>query len=575
MLGRKERLHYTITADSAPFEAGLRRADGAVDRFDRGMTTTATRLERSFGRISASVGTLATGLAALGTAAALRGLTGAGRQALAFADDLQTAADAIGVSTEALKTFQLAAEEVADVAPDKATSALERFSRRLGEALQGTGELAKESDRLGIALRDGVTGRARDVESVLRDYADAIAEAGSQQERLALVQAGFGREFQAAVNVFADGAAGLDRVNARFRELGRIFDDDVAEGAARASDNLQRLERSAADAFRVGLVEGFAESLQDTGQQTEDLARAMNTLGQGVGGAFTLAVDSINALGAAIKSLDKSLSPIGGLSGLQAVASGLPFIGPSIGLPSQSQAASGDLYDPFSPDAPGGSGLANRGPLRVQFPFDPGGGGGAGAAGGGGFRGGAATGRAPVPAIANIDVEPLRRLEALLGDIDDGNKRVVGGFSEMDRAAQDLGFSFTSAFENAVIGGNNLREVLGGLLQDIARLTLRQTITQPLAGALSAGIGNIAGNLFGGGFSASPAFGMDFGGPRVAFGDGGVAHNVPGVSAASGSIINKPTFFPSTSMSRLLAFGGGCAVAGEAGPETILTEAGG
>jgi hypothetical protein len=92
--------------------------------------------------------------------------------------------------------------------------------------------------------------------------------------------------------------------------------------------------------------------------------------------------------------------------------------------------------------------------------------------------------------------------------------------------SRELGLTFSSAFEDAIVKGKSLREVLGGIAQDIARIITRQTITTPLANAASAllqpitsGLGNFFGGLFrspvaaGGGNPALP-----FGGPRAAGG---------------------------------------------------------
>lgn len=66
-------------------------------------------------------------------------------------------------------------------------------------------------------------------------------------------------------------------------------------------------------------------------------------------------------------------------------------------------------------------------------------------------------------------------------------------------AARDLGFTFESAFEKAITGGGKLSEVLRGLAQDVARIFLRKTVTEPFAGALTSGIQS----LFGGGATAA------------------------------------------------------------------------
>lgn len=48
-------------------------------------------------------------------------------------------------------------------------------------------------------------------------------------------------------------------------------------------------------------------------------------------------------------------------------------------------------------------------------------------------------------------------------------------------AAEDLGFTFASAFEDAIVGGKGLSEVLKGLEQDILRILTRRMVTEPLA----------------------------------------------------------------------------------------------
>jgi hypothetical protein len=78
---------------------------------------------------------------------------------------------------------------------------------------------------------------------------------------------------------------------------------------------------------------------------------------------------------------------------------------------------------------------------------------------------------------------------------------------------EELGLTFASAFENAVIGGSGLSDIFKGLLQDIARVILRLEVIEPLMKQLKStmgsddgwwnsivgGIGKGIGSLFGGG----------------------------------------------------------------------------
>lgn len=66
---------------------------------------------------------------------------------------------------------------------------------------------------------------------------------------------------------------------------------------------------------------------------------------------------------------------------------------------------------------------------------------------------------------------------------------------ETDKLAQELGMTFTSAFEDAVVAGKSLSEVLKGLAQDILRIATRKLVTEPLGQVFT----NAIGRFFGGG----------------------------------------------------------------------------
>lgn len=61
----------------------------------------------------------------------------------------------------------------------------------------------------------------------------------------------------------------------------------------------------------------------------------------------------------------------------------------------------------------------------------------------------------------------------------------------------DLGLTFRSAFEDAIIEGESLRNVLAGIAEDLARLVIRRSITEPFSEAIS-GLLPDFGNIFGG-----------------------------------------------------------------------------
>jgi len=135
-----------------------------------------------------------------------------------------------------------------------------------------------------------------------------------------------------------------------------------------------------------------------------------------------------------------------------------------------------------------------------------------------------------------IDDEQERLIEEGRALIDDQAKKTKS-------LADELGLSFTSAFEDAIVGGRGLRDVLKGLEQDIIRIVTRKMITEPLGNSITGflngmggggGIGSFFSSLFSGffadgGFIPPGRWGMTGErGPEAVFGGRSGATVVPG-----------------------------------------------
>ena len=109
------------------------------------------------------------------------------------------------------------------------------------------------------------------------------------------------------------------------------------------------------------------------------------------------------------------------------------------------------------------------------------------------------------------------------------------------RVGEQLGQSLSGAFEDAVIRGESLSEVLRSLALDLSRVALNAALS-PLEDAAGRALGGVLGGLFG------AADGAVVAGGRVS-------------GFARGGVVSAPTAFP---------LAGGVGVMGEAGPEAIL-----
>lgn len=79
-------------------------------------------------------------------------------------------------------------------------------------------------------------------------------------------------------------------------------------------------------------------------------------------------------------------------------------------------------------------------------------------------------------------------------------KRLKGEAEQTSDVARDLGLTFQSAFEDAIIGGKKFRDVLQGVIQDIGRIIVRKGITEPIGTAITKGVSEStkAGGFLGG-----------------------------------------------------------------------------
>lgn len=98
-------------------------------------------------------------------------------------------------------------------------------------------------------------------------------------------------------------------------------------------------------------------------------------------------------------------------------------------------------------------------------------------------------------ANGDLDLATLNARRAQLASQIDGILSPIAEESKkVNDAARDLGFAFQSAFEDAILKGEKFSAVLKGIAQDIARIVIRQQITQPLADFVS----GATNSLFGG-----------------------------------------------------------------------------
>ncbi|MCL4799016.1 MAG: phage tail tape measure protein [Burkholderiales bacterium] len=83
-----------------------------------------------------------------------------------------------------------------------------------------------------------------------------------------------------------------------------------------------------------------------------------------------------------------------------------------------------------------------------------------------------------------------------MAELDEELRRITDESDDLRDAWQELGPVFSSAFEDAVVEGENLRDVLNALEKDLRRIGTRAFVTEPLGGFASKTAKEIAGGNF-------------------------------------------------------------------------------
>ena len=196
------------------------------------------------------------------------------KDALDFGTNIQITANKIGVTTKELQAFRLAGNQFAGITSRTLDMGLQRFSRRLGEANQDTGELKGTLLKLGINTKDA-DGNIRSVTDVLMEYADGIANAESSSEQLRLAFKGFDSEGAVLVELFKNGSEEMKKFIEQSQMTGAIMSDTMSKKAQNLNDIMAQQSQIIKTQLTEALI-GLAPVLTFVTSLTAKLSKVLN-----------------------------------------------------------------------------------------------------------------------------------------------------------------------------------------------------------------------------------------------------------------------------------------------------------
>ena len=220
------KLVVSLEADSRKYMEGMNRAQTRLEKFQREQTKSMNFMASGFKAFGASIA------ASLSVAA-----FGAFIEKL---DRLQESAKAAGVGAEAFQAWGFAARK-AGIDATAFASGMSRANKVIGDAASKAGPARDMFARLGVSFLD-IKGNVRSTESVVLDFADAIAKFDSPAQRAAASAQLFGRELGPKfVAVLEGGSQGLKSITAEAQKLGIVIDEKTLKSADEFNDTMGTL----------------------------------------------------------------------------------------------------------------------------------------------------------------------------------------------------------------------------------------------------------------------------------------------------------------------------------------------
>lgn len=153
-------------------------------------------------------------------------------------DEIQKMALRTGFSTEALSELGFAAER-GGASLEDIEKATKKLSQTIFEAGEGTSTYVDALHGVGLEY-DDIAGKSPEEQFLI--VANALAEVEDQTTKVALAQEIFGRAGTKLLPMLADGAAGLEEMRQKARDLGLVFSQEAADKAAEFQDALTNLQ---------------------------------------------------------------------------------------------------------------------------------------------------------------------------------------------------------------------------------------------------------------------------------------------------------------------------------------------
>jgi hypothetical protein len=508
-----DELLVKIDASTELLRRELKSGEGAVDGFQRKVSSRLDRVDRRFAQLG---GTIKKALATFGVGLSVAGITKFTMEAIKAGDAIAKSANAANLAGERFQRLQYAFDR-GGVSSEQFSTAMQRLNRGLGQFIQtGGGPAAKAIEQLGLAA-DISSGKIRNTEQLFDAVVRQLQGVKNEAEAAAIAASLFGdRVGPRFVQTLRLGSRGLEELEQSAKgvlskeqlDAAEALNDAFGRMAATVGGTLKGAFISAADAalrfFRVPEALRSVDDIDSVLAKLNSRLKARQNSLRFITDDFNrgLMQSDIDSLEAEITMLQSKRDRI--LRGERAQGLGIEEIDINVQrrltpLRLQGKEEIPDVID-FKKivDAREQIDSLEQQSLRAQ-----------------GRVADAIRRQADqqirqwqrvaqeTPILADEAQKAIAVInERAAADIERLTEKSSNELTEAERRAQQFGDAFASAFESrgidALLSGK-LSDAVRGFARDLAQLIIRLSVLRPLAEGLAGGSGGFLGKLFGGG----------------------------------------------------------------------------
>jgi hypothetical protein len=225
------KLTVKLEAQSEKLTKELAKSNKKLDRFSKRANKNLDGVAKSFKRVGIAAAAVSAGIGAFGYAV---------KRIAESADQMQKFGIKVGITTDNLSRLKHAAD-LSGVGFNSLLMAMQRSTRRISEAAQGTGEAVNALKELGLPAT-----RLNDLspDQQLLEIADAMSSVEKQSDRVRLAMKLFDSEGVSLIQMLQGGSKALEGMMRDSDRLGSTLRQVDADNFAKMNDAIERSKKA-------------------------------------------------------------------------------------------------------------------------------------------------------------------------------------------------------------------------------------------------------------------------------------------------------------------------------------------